>query len=350
MARTKHTARKSIGKAPGKTPGKARPSMTKGRRSKFSTTRTHGKSFKYRPGTVALREIRKFQMSTHLLIPRLPFQRLVREIAQEFKSDVRFQGAAILALQEAAEAYVVQLFENANLCAIHAQRVTAMKPDIDLARRIHEGASYRYQQSGGSLPVLPPSYPPNPSNKNKKKKKKKKKKPMSTAAPAPAASSPPAPPPVPRKGKYGGKSPRQESIEASEEAARSDAQAKADAQAGDEADEYGSSDTEAVADEGNGEDEDEEDGEDEEEDDDDEDNDVDMKPTTAETDGEKAAGGEDGAEGEGEDDDDEEEEDAFMPTTDTGLTQSTQESTQDDGGDEDGDDEEDEGEEEVDYE
>ena len=70
-------------------------------------------------GTVALREIRRYQKSTDLLIRKLPFQRLVREIAQDFKNDLRFQGSAVLALQEAAEAYLVGLFEDTNLCAIH---------------------------------------------------------------------------------------------------------------------------------------------------------------------------------------------------------------------------------------
>ena len=92
--------------------------------------------FRYRPGTVALREIRKYQKSTELLIRKLPFQRLVREIAQDFKTDLRFQSSAVLALQEAAEAYLVGLFEDTNLAAIHAKRVTIMPKDIQLARRI----------------------------------------------------------------------------------------------------------------------------------------------------------------------------------------------------------------------
>ena len=94
------------------------------------------KPHRYRPGTVALREIRRYQKSTDLLIRKLPFQRLVREIAQDFKTDLRFQGSAVLALQEAAEAYLVGLFEDTNLCAIHAKRVTIMPKDIQLARRI----------------------------------------------------------------------------------------------------------------------------------------------------------------------------------------------------------------------
>ena len=91
----------------------------------------------FRPGIMALREIRHYQKSSALLIRKLPFQRLVREIAQDFKSDLRFQAVAILCLQELAEAYLVGLFEDTNLCAIHAKRVTIMPKDIQLARRIH---------------------------------------------------------------------------------------------------------------------------------------------------------------------------------------------------------------------
>jgi histone H3 len=83
-----------------------------------------------------LQEIRRYQKSTELLIRRLPFQRLVREIAQSFKTDLKFQSAALSALQEAAEAYLVVLFEDTNLCTIHAKIVTIMPRDIQLARRI----------------------------------------------------------------------------------------------------------------------------------------------------------------------------------------------------------------------
>ena len=100
------------------------------------------KRYRYRPGTVALKQIRQYQKSMDLLIRKLPFQRLVREIAcdsEVIKSPlcgkVRFQSAAIMALQEAAEAYLVGLFEDTNLCAIHAKRVTIMPKDIQLARR-----------------------------------------------------------------------------------------------------------------------------------------------------------------------------------------------------------------------
>mmetsp|Transcript_3035 Transcript_3035/g.9451 ORF Transcript_3035/g.9451 Transcript_3035/m.9451 type:complete len:142 (+) Transcript_3035:17-442(+) len=99
------------------------------------------KPHRFRPGTVALREIRKYQRSTELLIRKLPFARLVREITQTYNSapaegEKRWQAEALLALQEACEAYLVHLFEDSNLCAIHAKRVTIMVKDIQLARRI----------------------------------------------------------------------------------------------------------------------------------------------------------------------------------------------------------------------
>lgn len=94
------------------------------------------KPFRYRPGTVALREIRKFQKSTELLVRKQPSQRLVREISQNFKADVRFQTTSVLALQEASEAYIVGLMENANVCSIHAKHVTIMFRDMQHAIRI----------------------------------------------------------------------------------------------------------------------------------------------------------------------------------------------------------------------
>jgi histone H3 len=128
---TNTSARKSTG---GKAPRKQL--ATKAARKSAPATGGVKKPHRYRPGTVALREIRRYQKSTDLLIRKLPFQRLVREIAQDFKSDLRFQGSAVLALQEAAEAYLVGLFEDTNLCSIHAKRVTIMPKDIQLARRI----------------------------------------------------------------------------------------------------------------------------------------------------------------------------------------------------------------------
>jgi len=130
MARTKQTARKSTG---GKAPRKAL--ATKAARKSAPATGVK-KPHRFRPGTVALREIRRYQRSTEMLLRKLPFQRLVREIAQDFKNDLRFQSHAIFALQEAAEAYLVGLFEDTNLCAIHAKRVTIFPKDIQLARRI----------------------------------------------------------------------------------------------------------------------------------------------------------------------------------------------------------------------
>jgi histone H3 len=106
MARTKQTARKSTG---GKAPRKQL--ATKAARKSAPSTGGVKKPHRYRPGTVALREIRRYQKSTELLIRKLPFQRLVREIAQDFKTDLRFQSSAIGALQEASEAYLVSLFE-----------------------------------------------------------------------------------------------------------------------------------------------------------------------------------------------------------------------------------------------
>ncbi|KAH8683073.1 histone-fold-containing protein [Tricladium varicosporioides] len=97
------------------------------------------KKRRYKPGTLALKEIRRYQNSTDLLMRKLPFSRLVREIAINLRpvgEDMRWQSQAIMALQEAAEAFLVHLFEDTNLCAIHAKRVTIMQKDIQLARRI----------------------------------------------------------------------------------------------------------------------------------------------------------------------------------------------------------------------
>lgn len=106
--------------------------------AKFSEPSKGGvmKPHRYKPGTVALREIRRYQRSTDLLIQKMPFQRLVREIALDFRSDIRFQTAAIAALQTASEDYLVAIFADTNLCALHAKRVTIMPKDMQLARRI----------------------------------------------------------------------------------------------------------------------------------------------------------------------------------------------------------------------
>ena len=131
MARTKQTARKIVG---GKAPRKQL--ATKVARKTAPAVATGKKPHRFRPGTVALREIRRYQKTTELLIRKMPFQRLVREIAQDFKTDLRFQSSSVMALQEASEAYLVGLFEDSNLCAIHAKRVTIMPKDMQLAKRI----------------------------------------------------------------------------------------------------------------------------------------------------------------------------------------------------------------------
>jgi histone H3 len=131
MARTKQTARKSTG---GKAP--RQQLATRAARKSIPTSGGVKKPHRYRPGTVALREIRRYQKSTDLLIRKAPFLRLVKEIAQQIKEDVRFQSTAVLALQEASEYYLVGLFEDTNVCAIHGKRVTIMPKDMQLARRI----------------------------------------------------------------------------------------------------------------------------------------------------------------------------------------------------------------------
>lgn len=130
MARTKSTARKG---------GKPRKQLaTKAARKNAPTApKSPRKPIRFRPGTIALREIRKYQKSTDLLIRKAPFMRLCNEIIQsDMKRDLRLQSTALLALQTAAEAYLIGLFEDTNLCAIHAKRVTIMPKDMQLARRI----------------------------------------------------------------------------------------------------------------------------------------------------------------------------------------------------------------------
>lgn len=132
MARTKTTSRKTNA-------GVKKPRKDNAKVSRKTPTNAPGglkKPHRYKPGTVALREIKKYQKSTDLLIRKLPFQRIVKDIAYDSNSDLRFQSSALLALQEAVEAYLVGLFEDTNMCAIHAKRVTIMVKDVKLARRI----------------------------------------------------------------------------------------------------------------------------------------------------------------------------------------------------------------------
>jgi histone H3 len=131
MARTKQTARQSTrGKAP------RHHLATKAARKQARHTGGMKKPHHYRPGTVHIREIRKYQKNTDLLIRKAPLKRLAKEITTNLKSDLQMQSMAILALQEASEAYLVHLFEDSNECAIHAKHVTIMPKDIQLAQHI----------------------------------------------------------------------------------------------------------------------------------------------------------------------------------------------------------------------
>eukprot|EP00804_Cyclotella_cryptica_P008383 CCRYP_003905-RA/>CCRYP_003905-RA protein AED:0.06 eAED:0.06 QI:0/-1/0/1/-1/0/1/0/129 len=129
MARTKQTARKCTG-------GKA-PRQQLARKAAHKSAPAAGgckKPHRYRPGTVALGEIRKYQKSTDLLIHKLPFQSFLREVRQDFRGDMHYQANALAASQEASEAYLIGLLEDTNLCAIHARRVTIMPKDTQLSR------------------------------------------------------------------------------------------------------------------------------------------------------------------------------------------------------------------------
>merc|ERR1712133_198214 len=124
MARTKQSARKKPGLAGGKAPRKQLATKA-ARKTAGATTSTAAKKHR-KPGTVALREIRRYQKTTDRLIRKLPFQRLCRSICrdQPGASDMRFQAPALLALQEACETHIVSTFEDALLCAQHAKRIT----------------------------------------------------------------------------------------------------------------------------------------------------------------------------------------------------------------------------------
>ena len=139
MARIKHLPSKGLKtiNGPVHSPMQKFQLATKASRKSYQLHAVKPKPKRFRPGTVALREIRKYQKSTDLLIQKAPLRRVVRQIVQEFKSaEFRFQESAMLALQECAEAYLVNLFEDTNLCAIHARRVTITPADMQLARRI----------------------------------------------------------------------------------------------------------------------------------------------------------------------------------------------------------------------
>jgi len=131
MARTKQTARKLTGR---KSP--RLHLATKAARRQTIAMGGVKKPHRYRPGTVALRKIQRYQKNMDLLLRKLPFQHLVREIAQDYKSDVRMQSTTMLALQEATEAYLNGLFHDTNECALHAKQVMIMPKDMQLAIRI----------------------------------------------------------------------------------------------------------------------------------------------------------------------------------------------------------------------
>ena len=131
MARVKQTARKSTG---GKAPRKQL--ATKAVRKAALPIGGCKKPHHYRPGTVALREIRKYQKSTDLLLCKLPFQRFVREVTQNVRGDLHFQATALATSQEASKAYLIGLLEDTNLCAINARRVTIMPKDLQLSQQI----------------------------------------------------------------------------------------------------------------------------------------------------------------------------------------------------------------------
>ena len=123
MVRIKLTTRKLIGD---------------GKKSKKHGTGKVRKPYRYRPGTVALRQIQKYQKSTELLIRKIPFQRLVREVVYQMnKKDYRIQSTALLALQEASEDFLVHMFDQCNQIAIHGKRTTLMVKDILLWKRLH---------------------------------------------------------------------------------------------------------------------------------------------------------------------------------------------------------------------
>ena len=201
MARTKQTARKSgeggsayapatYGRVPNKEPSSAAlQAINAGQRRRESATHqavmpktqhTPGKRYyRLKEGTRSLREISYYQKRVKLLIRKLPFQRLVREIMGDHEvvhvTGLRIQANAVLALQEAAEAFIIGLFEDSNLCAIHAKRVTLMPKDMQLAQKIrgeHDKYSGAYKTTGGPYDDKDDKG----KGKDKKDKKKKKKK------------------------------------------------------------------------------------------------------------------------------------------------------------------------------
>nr|TKS14436.1 histone H3-like centromeric protein HTR12 [Populus alba] len=145
MARTKHPVARKRARIPKRsdaspsTPRTPTSSRTRPQANdqQGSSTQRQRQKHRFRPGTVALREIRQYQKTWRPLIPAASFIRCVRMITQEFSQEVsRWTAEALVAIQEAAEDFLVHLFEDGMLCAIHAKRVTLMKKDFELARRL----------------------------------------------------------------------------------------------------------------------------------------------------------------------------------------------------------------------
>ena len=145
MPKAKNIAAKVSSKAKVRaSAGKKTAPAKGGIKSKAKVVDPEKRKFRHKAGTIALREIKRYQKQTKAILPRAPFQRLVRQICSGIDSGLRFQAQALVALQEASEAYLVGILEDSNLCAIHANRVTIMKKDMDLARRIRGDARHDY--------------------------------------------------------------------------------------------------------------------------------------------------------------------------------------------------------------
>ncbi|XP_028928067.1 histone H3-like centromeric protein A isoform X1 [Ornithorhynchus anatinus] len=136
--RRKPESPRRSGRPPAGPPGPSRPSLPEERGRRAPRPTPSPRRRRYRPGKQVLKEIRRLQKSTNLLLRKTPFARLVREVCLSYTRgvDFRWQSQALLALQEAAEAFLVHLFEDSYLCSLHARRVTLFPRDIQLARRI----------------------------------------------------------------------------------------------------------------------------------------------------------------------------------------------------------------------
>jgi len=149
MARTKQTANANSAYAK-KSP--FRMILKRAFQSKLAGAR---KPIRFKPGTVALRQIRKLQRTCDLLLPLLPFQRLVREIALSFKSDLRFEREALLAIQEATEAHIIGMFQHTQNLAIHSGRKTIQDKDLSLALHIRENETSPHIPPNRTVRVIP---------------------------------------------------------------------------------------------------------------------------------------------------------------------------------------------------